>query len=244
MSEHAYKIVDSPRSSPLVLTCEHASNHVPEWLNPTDIDRRVLLTHWGWDIGSADVATYLASHFSAPAVLCAFSRLVIDPNRDPTDDTLILTEVDGLKISFNADVTEAERERRFSELYDPYHDAVDALLDKRLSQFDGKPLLFSVHSFTPELGGRPRPMEMGVLYDLHEEPAGRLASALEVEGFRTELNKPYSGFDNVISSARRHGRDHDLTYLELEIRQDLLESNASRRNVAERVANALETLFS
>ena len=99
--------------------------------------------------------------------------------------------------------------------------------------------LCSVHSFTPLYLGRTRPMEVGVLFDVHHEHAWRLEGALAEQGFESALNAPYSGLDGLIYSAQRHGRTHDLPYLELEVRQDLIDSAEKAQAIAPRLSAAL-----
>ena len=141
-------------------------------------------------------------------------------------------------LSWNRGIDEAERVRRADRYYRPYHDAIDALLARRLGA--GQPTrLCSVHSFTPSYLGRTRPMEVGVLFDVHHDLAWHLEGALSEEGFDSVLNAPYSALDGLIYSAQRHGRNHDVPYLELEVRQDLIDTPEKARDVAERLARAL-----
>ena len=59
----------------LVITCEHASNAVPEPLKANDADQAWLDSHWGWDIGAAQLTRELVARKSCCAVLARFSRL-------------------------------------------------------------------------------------------------------------------------------------------------------------------------
>jgi predicted N-formylglutamate amidohydrolase len=54
------------------------------------------------------------------------------------------------------------------------------------------------------------------------------------------LNAPYSGKDGLIYAAKRHGSAHQIVYLEIEVRQDLIGSPESAGAIAERIARALE----
>ncbi len=132
----------------------------------------------------------------------------------------------------------AERRRRQERYFDPYHDAIDRTIRARKGV--GTPLrLCSIHSFTPLYLGRARPMEVGVLFDAHDEHAWRLEGALAEQGFETVLNAPYSGRDGMIYSAQRHGTAHDIVYLELEVRQDLIDTRAKALATGRRIARAL-----
>lgn len=224
----------------LLITCEHASPRVPPPLSATEADERWLGTHWGWDIGAAALAEGLCARLGAEAVLAGWSRLVCDANRSPEDPTWILSQVEGHRLGFNTTVDAAERQRRHDTLYAPYHHRIDAALRARA----GTPtLLLSLHSYTPMLGLDRRAMEVGVLYDDHEDLAWRWRDLLAAQGFVAALNEPYSGRRGLIFSAQRHGHAHGVTYLELEVRQDLLEHPDAIAQVADRVAASLRALW-
>jgi predicted N-formylglutamate amidohydrolase len=226
-----------------VITCEHASNEVPPPLAVSASDRGFLRSHWGWDIGAEEVAREVADRTGAMAVFARFSRLVCDLNRPPEHPTWILTEIDGRPISFNRDLDLRERERRRRVCHRAYHGAVDGVLARCCDGAPSKPLLLSVHSFTPELYGEIRRMEIGVLFSDHEDLARRMAELLAAEGFRTALNEPYSGLDGLAYAAQVHGRAHAVPFLELEIRQDLIATAEEAKAIAARVSRALLRLL-
>jgi predicted N-formylglutamate amidohydrolase len=226
--------VGRPGPGGILLTCEHASNRVPAPWRPRPADRRLLATHWGFDIGAAAVTRELARRLPAVAVMSRFSRLLLDPNRAPDDPTLVLTHTDDGAPSFNRSVDRAARIMRF---HDPFHAEVDAAVRRHRPR-----LLVSIHTFTPSFRDQRRPMEAGVLFDRHDELAGRLVAALAKGGLATRANEPYSGKDGLIYSAARHGAAHDVPYLEIELRQDLVASRRGARDVAARVRRALGAL--
>lgn len=224
---------------PLLLTCEHASARVPSPLAAGPQDEPWLGTHWAVDLGAARVTRELARITASPALLARFSRLVCDANRAPDAEDLIVTRVEGHALSFNRGLDPAQRQQRLARWYEPYHQAVD----QELLHWPGPgrgPTLLSVHSFTPVFNGQQRPMELGVLFD-HGHPAlaARLLQQLKAAGFSTVANEPYSGYEGLIHSAWRHGRKHRVPYLELEIRQDLINTAASAERLARQVAAAL-----
>jgi len=237
--EPPFEIVGDPaRPGPFFFTCEHATRLLPEW-EPTPADRPFLEDHWGWDIGAADLTRALIARTGSMGVLSRFSRLVCDPNRHPDDETFIVARIDEHALSFNRDVDDAERRRRRQRYFDPFHDAVDRALRARRAA-DAPVRLCSIHSFTPVFLGRQRPMEIGVLFDRFDEEAWRLEGALAEEGFEVALNAPYSAKDGLTYSADRHGAAHDLVYLELEVRQDLIATPESAAAIADRIARALD----
>jgi predicted N-formylglutamate amidohydrolase len=225
----------------LVVTCEHASNRIPGSTVLTAQDRPWLDTHWGWDPGAAEVVRELVMHKESVAVLSRFSRLICDPNRSIEAEDWIRENVEGHDLSFNVDLTEAERARRKAYYYDPFHAEIDACLTERLAR-GGDVLLLSIHSFTPNYMGEIRPMEFGVLFDRFDPVAHRFAEHLRDQNFITALNEPYSGKDGQIYSAGLHGGTHGVIYLELEIRQDLIDTPEKVSDVAMRLSNALSDL--
>jgi predicted N-formylglutamate amidohydrolase len=233
-----YEVVGDPSAGgPFVFACEHATHILPEWAaEPADLP--LLEDHWGWDVGAADLTRALIELTRSCGVLSRFSRLVCDPNREAWQESFVVEQVEGHPVSFNRGVDAAERRRRQERYFDPYHDAIDRTIRARKAV--GAPVrLCSIHSFTPLYLGRARPMEVGVLFDAHEEHAWRLEGALAEQGFETALNAPYSGRDGLIHSAQRHGTAHDIVYLELEVRQDLIETRAKALAAGRRIAQAL-----
>jgi len=238
----AYEVFGDPHHlEQLVITCEHASNRVPPPLTTVDDDSYALGAHWGWDIGAAEVARELVRLKGCCAIMSRFSRLVIDANRPTDHGELIRRRVEGTPLSFNDGIDNAEVERRIQTYYEPYHRAIDLLCGERIDA-GGDVVLFSVHSFTPQLGDFIRDMEMGVLFDAHDAVAGRFAGHLDDAGFKVALNEPYSGRTGLIFAASRHGNAHGVIYLELEIRQDLVATTEQAREVARRLEPALSRL--
>jgi len=239
---HPVEVLGDPAAGgPFVFTCEHATNLLPEW-EPEDSERAALAAHWGWDIGAADLTRELARLTGSCAVLSRFSRLVCDPNRDPQEPSFVMQAIDGVPLSWNRGVDDGERHRRAARYFDPYHEAIDHTLRARL-RVDAEVRLCAIHSFTPVYLGQSRPMEVGVLFDAWDEHAWRLEGALAAEGFAAVQNAPYSGFDGLIYAASRHGRAHGLVYLELEVRQDLIDEPAKAGAVASRIARALDAFL-
>lgn len=238
----AFEVLGDPKhAGPFVFTCEHASNTLPLGIVASPADRTLLDDHWGWDVGARDVTVALVERLGGQAILSKFSRLVADPNRDPRDPAYILEKIDGQEISFNQNVSPREHQRRTDLLFDAYHGAVDETLGARKAMGPHVHLL-AVHSFTPLYLGRTRPMEVGVLFDRFDEDAWKLDLALDAQGFESALNAPYSGKppDRLIYSAHRHGDKYEIKYLELEIRQDLIDTPNKAKAVAQRIATALE----
>lgn len=232
MRNDAAEIVGVERAGARLYTCEHASNRVPAPWRPRPADRRLLAMHWGYDIGARNVTIELARLDASCAVLSRFSRLLIDPNRDPADATAVLRDTDDGCPSFNRQPDLTARVGRFHR---PFHAALGEVTARMIPR-----LLVSIHSFTPVFRGNHRAVEAGVLFDSHDALCGGVVDALRQQGFRTEPNEPYSGKLGLIYSAARHGGSAGIPYFEIELRQDLIASGKDARAVARRVWRALE----
>ena len=229
------------RESRWLITCDHATNRVPEWVGggtlgiaPEDMAR-----HIAYDVGAAGVSRKLGALMGAPVVGSDFSRLVIDPNRGEDDPTLLMRLYDGTVIPANRDADTAERERRLNALHRPYHAALETLAATRADR-----AICAIHSFTPQLRGRPpRPWVVGVLYSHKDE---RLAPALiercRQQGWVTGDNEPYSGHldgDSIDRHALAQGRPNVL----IEVRNDLIRDEAGQAEWAERLALVMDGLL-
>ncbi len=238
MTHAAYEIVNAQAAGPWVVTCDHASNAVPPWVGggSLGLPETDMARHIAYDVGAAGLAKALAVHLAAPAILACFSRLVIDPNRGEDDPTLLMRLYDGTVIPANRHAGDAETRERLDRLYRPYHDALEALLAGR-----GAPAIVAVHSFTPQLRGRPpRPWHVGVL---HSHLDGRLArpliARLTAEGdLVVGDNEPYAGHlpgDAIDRHALIPGRLNVL----IEVRNDLIASPSDQEAWAARLAPLL-----
>lgn len=236
----AVTVLNPTGGFPVVLTCEHAAYSLPDRYGTLGLAADDLRRHIGWDIGAWAVVRALLQHVDSAAVSFAYSRLLIDCNRAPSDHDLILPESDGTPVPGNRGLTDAERQRRVREFYDPYHAAVDRIVRDRA---DASRLLLSVHSFTPTLDGKERPFDVGVLFDDHEDLAREFGQRLAHTGYRVRDNEPYSGYAGLIFSARRHGRQHGLPYLEIEMNNAMLLTPAGVADMGRRLGRVLGDMF-
>lgn len=233
-----FTILGHNRPGPWLVTCDHATSRVPDWVNGGDlgIPAADMARHIAWDVGAADLAETLGDLLNSPVILSDFSRLVIDPNRGEDDPTLVMQLYDGTIIPANRHAGPDEVERRLDWLYRPYHTAY-----ARLAALRPDRVILAVHSFTPCLRGRaPRPWHVGVLYShLDARLSKPLISRLKAE---TDLcigdNEPYSGHlpgDAIDRHALRLGRHNTL----IELRNDLIGTKAQAAHWAARLAPIL-----
>ena len=97
-------------------------------------------------------------------MMTRYSRLLIDPNRGRDDPTLIMRLSDGAVIPGNRKLDAAERDKRLRLYYEPYHRAIDGVIDQCLAA-GVPPVLLSIHSFTESWKQFTRPWHVGVLWD-------------------------------------------------------------------------------
>ena len=159
----------------------------------------------------------------ATAVLQAYSRLVIDCNRDPGHPTSIptISEVDGdpRQQRTSARPTAA---RGGEAIFDPYHAALAGLIE-RASAAGRRTVLVAMHSFTPVFKGVARSVEIGVLYHRDTRLAQIMLDLLRAEGdLAVGDNEPYAITDDSDYTVPVHGEGRGLLHVEIEIRQDLI----------------------
>jgi predicted N-formylglutamate amidohydrolase len=237
---NAIDILRPDARSPVIVLCDHASYALPVQYGTLGLPASELDRHIGWDIGAAGVTRALSDRLEATAVLSRWSRLLIDLNRGFDDPTLIMRLSDGAVIPGNRHLDDAERERRIARCYRPYHGAIAGLIDARLAA--GRttpnvtaPVLLSIHSFTPVWRGSPRPWHAAVLWD--KDP--RLAMPL-IDGLSADPtlvvgdNEPYHGKLQG-DTLWQHGTRRGLAHAIVEIRQDLIATEAGQLAWADRL---------
>lgn len=229
-----FHITGTHRPGPWVITCDHASNRVPNWVAQGDLGLPAsdMERHIAYDVGALGVALALGELLDSPVIASNFSRLVIDPNRGEDDPTLIMQLYDGTMIPANRSLPDTAIHERLDQLYRPYHTALDGLLSTR-----PKAAICAVHSFTPQLRGRARrPWHVGVLF-AHD---GRLSKPL-IANLQADadlcigVNEPYVGHlpgDAVDRHALSTGRQNTL----IELRNDLIETPKDQAAWAARLA--------
>ncbi|HEY0625601.1 MAG TPA: N-formylglutamate amidohydrolase [Allosphingosinicella sp.] len=205
-------------ASGLLLVADHASNHVPEDID-LGIDSALLNEHIAVDIGIDALARDVAARLRCPAILARVSRLVVDLHRRPDEPAAIPAISDGHVIPANAALDHDGRTARIRRFWEPYH----ALIDAKVEDLRPK-MLFTLHSFTPQLRTKPeetRPWHAGILYNNDDRAAQLAIAALRRAGVPTGDNEPYSG-KLLNATMDRHAETRGLPYLAIEVRQDLI----------------------
>ena len=237
-----FEVIEGDRARGIVLLADHAGRALPDEYGDLGLPAAEFERHIAYDIGVETVTRTLARLLGAPAVMARFSRLLIDANRGEDDPTLIRQLYDGTIVPANYPIDDAEREKRLDRYYRPYHDAVGAMVASVAAASAAAPFIFSIHSFTPSMQGRPRPWHAGVLWDSDDRAVTPLIAMLGADpDIVVGDNEPYDGAlrgDTMYRHAIVNGYAHAL----LEIRQDLIATDAGAGSWAQRLAPMVEAI--
>jgi len=235
-----FVVTNEGARSPFLLIGDHAGRSVPRALNGLGVTAVEMDRHIAWDIGIAGLGDRLAARLGATFIRQTYSRLVIDCNRDPAWADAMPAISDGTAVPANETLSDADREARRREIFQPYQERIAAELDAR----DGQPtVVVALHSFTPVMKGFVRPWKYGVLHMQDSPLSLRLLAELRTEfGEAAGDNEPYA-MDGIDYTIPFHAIRRGLDYLEIETRQDLLANEAGQDEVAEVLERMLRRLL-
>ena len=200
-----------------LFTCEHGGYAVPaDYAALFHGADEALRSHRGWDPGALEVFDAVSSGLGDAAFSVTTTRLLIDTNRSLHHPSVFS--------EFTRPLSRAARADIVARWWRPWREAVAGTvagwLDARVPVRH-----FSVHSFTPELDGRIRNADIGLLYD-PSRPAERefcasLGALLGAHGWRLRMNYPYRGVADGHTSSLRRRFGADYAGIELEFNQAL-----------------------
>ena len=225
-----FEMVNPGGKAPCLLVCDHASPRVPEALEGLGVSERNRREHISWDIGAALITRRLSALFDAPAVLCGYSRLVVDCNRYINDPAAFVRSSDGIEIAGNARLSGAQRDERVASVYRPYHDVIERLLD-RFDAAGVHPAFLSLHTMTARLRhGLHRAQECALCWALDARFSQPVLGRMRNAGLCVGDNEPYGLEPGIDYTVPEHAMRRGLVHLQLEVRQDLVadESGAHR----------------
>lgn len=199
----------------LIITCEHAGNHVPdEYKSLFENQEEVLQSHRGWDPDAWSLANFLSTQLKAPLFGCLTTRLLIEANRS--------LESPQLFSEFTSSLTEEAKQKLIHEIYKPYREQVQKAIDTMI-----KPVLhLSIHSFTSIWDNQERKVDIGILFDPSQDSEASFGNGLKenlqrnLPGFLICFNEPYKGTDDGITTWLRKKYKNDVyTGIEIEVNQ-------------------------
>ena len=237
-----YEIVNPDGRSRVILTCDHASRRIPRRLGTLGVAPADLARHIAWDIGAAAVARRLSELLDAPLILCGYSRLVVDCNRQLHEADAFVTQSEDVRIAGNEAIGQAARDARTEAIFWPYHHAVNRIVSARTAGA-ATPVMVSVHSFTPVYLGVARPWDIGVLHRWDRRLADLMMTALRGGELVVGDNQPYQVAIDEDYTIPVHAETRGMPYALLEIRQDLVASDGDAHDWAGRLAGVLDEVL-
>lgn len=208
----------------LLLTCEHATPHVPSEYRHLFAGHDALLqTHRAFDLGALALAEGMQRALRAPLMAGNVTRLLVDLNRSAHNYRAFSELTRGLP--------RPERQSILERYHRPHWQQVREFLEAHRAQ--GRRVVhIGVHSFTPTLAGEERNADVALLYDParteEDVMCRRWQGALQKaeQGLRVRRNYPYRGAADGLTTGMR--REHEAGYLgvELELNQAYLANRA------------------
>ncbi|MBQ2261958.1 MAG: N-formylglutamate amidohydrolase [Loktanella sp.] len=234
-------VTHSDTAPAVILICEHASNAFAAPWAVTDKD--LLASHAASDPGALGLAQALGPLLAqdcggAELIHAPLSRLIYDLNRSPDRPDACPAQSEVYHIPLNEGLNAADRLVRMESLYLPFHNLVRARIARALV-LGQRPIVLTMHSFSPTWHGAVRDVECGVIHDDMPALAQRIVAEAGDLGLRTELNAPYSAADHVTHTLRLHALPYGLDNAMLEIRNDLIATSQAQAAIATRLARVL-----
>lgn len=223
----------------LILVCEHAANHIPAAWGDLGLTAEQRQAHIAWDPGALALSRGLSQRLDAVLIHAPVSRLVYDCNRAPDMPGAMPVRSEIHDIPGNASISAAERLARTEAVYLPWATGLHGLIARRIA-LGLRPVIVTIHSFTPIYHGKPRRVEFGVIHDADPHlSVAILNAAHKLTGLQAELNAPYSAADDVTHTLRVQATPYGLPNAMLEIRNDLIAAPEAVDAMADQLAAVL-----
>ncbi|TFW04958.1 N-formylglutamate amidohydrolase [Oxalobacteraceae bacterium OM1] len=225
----------------VVITCEHGGNRIPSRYRECFTGFEPLLrSHRGYDNGALRTAREMSAALGAPLIASTVSRLLIDLNR-PLGHPKAFSEV-------THGLPKPLREEIIAGCYLPFRAQAETAIAQAMAG-GARVVHVSCHTFTPELAGKVRNADLGLLYD----PARAREAALcrrwqeslreRASGLKIRMNYPYLGTaDGFTVYLRRRFPADAYLGLELEINQrHVMEGGTHWRALRQAVIESFRT---
>ncbi len=210
--------MSAKKKKKILFIADHASNYIPFSLKNLGLNENQINSHIAYDLGVKELCINLANHLNSKYIIGEYSRLIIDLNRDILDPTLIPEIVDRKIIVKNLKLSNYDKRKRISDIYDRYHRKIKSTInDNKIS------ILISLHSFNPLFKKKKRNIHFGILSNQDRRLSDFIISEMRRRKLRVGDNEPYEG--NLIGDTMyKHGLKNNLPHTLIEVRNDLLSS--------------------
>lgn len=180
---------------PIIVSIPHSGIYIPQTMKNKLFDN-LILPNIDWYL--PNLSSFLKD-LGITTIINNVSRYVIDPNREITKNintssyvhNYIYTKTTFNNPMHNTDLNDKEIRNRITKYYAPYHQALEKLINDKLSYFN-KIYLIDLHSFGKELD---RDIILGNRngQTFNKELTMIIKDILEKLDFKVGLNNPYSG---------------------------------------------------
>jgi len=225
----------------IIISAEHAGNHVPAKFGGLfKGHEEVLQSHRGWDPGSMEVAKFMSDNLGSKIFIQKLSRLIIEMNRSLHNGQLFSEFTKGL--------SNEEKQSLISEYYTPYRDQVENDIADQIK--NGNTVVhLSIHSFTPVFEGIKRKVDVGLLCDasvideLQFCYVYKTTLQSQLEQMTININDPYDGAaDGFTTYLRTKFSSNDYLGIEIEVNQKFL-NTSEQKNITEALTNSIQKII-
>ena len=237
-----FETINEAGSARCLIMCEHAGTAIPKKLNLLGLSDEDVSKHYAVDIGARQVSTKLSELLDAPAIMGNYSRLVVDVNRRLDHQTVFVEHGDEQDISGNIGISDAEKQLRIDEVYDPYHSETARLIGNFLRN-DIVPVVISVHSFEKVFYKLHRLWDVGVLWIQDRRLSMPVIKALEKRELHVGDNEPYDARMARGTAIDKHADEHGFPNVTFEVRNDLIDTDAGATVMAQTIADCLQEVL-
>ena len=214
------------RKKKILFIADHASNYIPNSLKNLGLKKNQINSHIAYDKGVKELCINLSNLFKSKYIIGEYSRLIIDLNRDILDPTLIPEIVDRKIIEKNLNLSNYDKRKRISEIYNRYHRKIKTTINQ-----NNITILISLHSFNPIFKKKKRNIHFGILSNQDRTLSDYIITEMRRRKFRVGDNEPYEG--NLIGDTMyKHGLKNNLPHTLIEVRNDLLSSSTKIHRVS------------
>jgi predicted N-formylglutamate amidohydrolase len=148
---------------------------------------------------------------------------------------------------FTKKLSKSEKQIIFKKYYETYHQQLLKTINKLYKQYN-RIIHLAMHSFTPELNGKVRETDIGLLYDpkqsLEKEFCHFLKAHLkeQMNNYIVKMNYPYKGIsDGLPTILRKRFTESHYLGVEIEVNQKHLKTVKQRVTFSKCLAHTLKS---